>query len=69
MRVSMLAVGVPAPVRAGDGLQLDRLDALRAGAVRAAAEVGERAVRVEADGLERVLGVGVATRSSMSSTL
>src|SRR6185503_234408 len=45
------ATRVAAPVGARDRLQLERLDALRAGAVRAAAEVGERAVRVERDGL------------------
>ena len=54
------AVRIPAPVGAGDGLQLERLDALRAGAVRAAAEVGERAVGVQADGVEWVGGIGVA---------
>src|SRR5436190_13254874 len=37
----LLAVGVAAPVGARDGLQLDGLDALRAGPVRTAAEVGE----------------------------
>ena len=37
-----LAVGVAAPVRAGDRQQLERLDALGRRRVRAAAEVGER---------------------------
>ena len=54
-----LAARVPAPVRPGDGLQLERLDALRAGPVRPAAEVGEGPVGVEADGLQRMLGIGV----------
>ena len=47
-----LAVGVPAPVRAGDGEQLEGLDALGRRRVRAAAEVGERAVGVERDRLD-----------------
>ncbi len=47
------AVGVPAPVGAGDGLQLEGADRLRARGVRAAAEVGEGAVGVERDGLQR----------------
>ena len=45
-----LAVGVPAPVRTGHRLELERLDPLRAGGVRAAAQVGERAVGIERDG-------------------
>src|SRR5207244_1886914 len=39
-------VGVAAPVRAGDRRELDRLDALRPGTVRAAAEIDKRAVLV-----------------------
>ena len=50
-----LAVGVAAPVGAGDRLQLDRADALGARRVRAAAQVGERAVGVERDGLDAVV--------------
>ncbi len=46
------ALGVPAPVGAGDGLQLERADGLRARRVRATAEVGERAVGVERDALK-----------------
>jgi hypothetical protein len=46
----LLAVGVAAPVRARDGLQLERLDALGRGRVRPAAQVGERPVRVQRDG-------------------
>ena len=45
-----LAVGVAAPVRAGDRQQLERLDALGRRRVRAAAEVGEAVVGVERDG-------------------
>ena len=40
---------VAAPVRAGEARQLDRLDRLRVLEVRAAAEVGEVALRVERD--------------------
>jgi hypothetical protein len=47
-----LAVGVAAPVGAGDRLQLDRADALRAGRVRPAAQVGEGAVGVERDAVD-----------------
>ena len=49
------AVGVAAPVRAGRGEQLERLDALRRRRVRAAAEVGERAVGVERDRVDPVV--------------
>ena len=49
--------GVTAPVGAGDGLELERLDALGARGVRAAAEVGERPVGVERDGVQRVGGI------------
>ena len=47
--------GVAAPVRARDAEQLERLDALGGGRVRAAAEVGERAVGVERDRLDPVV--------------
>src|SRR5262249_11121226 len=40
---------VPAPVRACEARQLDRLDRLRVLQVRAAAEVGEVALRIERD--------------------
>src|SRR4029078_10456381 len=40
---------VAAPVRAGEAGELERLDRLRALQVRAAAEVGEVALRVEGD--------------------
>ncbi len=46
------AARVPAPVGARDGLELEGLDALRRRRVRAPAEVRERAVRVERDGLD-----------------
>ena len=55
MRVSIWRLGVAAPVGAGDRGELERLDALGAGAVRAAAEVGERAVAVERDGLDALV--------------
>ena len=55
-----LALGVAAPIGAGHGLQLERPDALGAGRVRAAAQVGERAVGVQRDGLEGMGGVGIA---------
>ncbi len=54
-----LTLGVATPVGAGRGQQLDGLDALRARPVRTAAEVGERAVGVEADRRQRRVGVGV----------
>ena len=60
-----LAVGVAAPVGAGHARELEGLDPLGAGAVRAAAEVGERAVAIQRDGLDAL----VFTRSSISSTL
>src|SRR3954454_6395524 len=41
--------GVAAPVRAGEVRELERLDRLRVLQVRAAAEVGEVALRVERD--------------------
>ena len=47
-----LARGVAAPVRAGEREQLERLDPAGRGRVRAAAEVGEGAVRVERDRLD-----------------
>ncbi len=47
---------VAAPVRAGEARQLDRLDRRRALEVRAAAEIGERALRVERDGALGVAG-------------
>ena len=46
-----LAVRVAAPVRARDRLELERLHGLRGGSVRAAAEIGKRAVAVERDAL------------------
>jgi hypothetical protein len=46
-----LAALVATPVGAGEGAEPDRLDVPRRGAVRAAAEVLERAVAVERDGL------------------
>ena len=55
-RVSICRLGVAAPVGAGHAGELERLDALGAGAVRAAAEVGEGAVAVERDGLHAVGG-------------
>ena len=45
----LLVVLVAAPVRAGEAGELHRLDRLRVLEVRAAAEVGELALRVEAD--------------------
>src|SRR4029453_13226769 len=45
----LLVVLVPAPVRAGQARELDRLDRLRVLQVRTAAEVGELALRVERD--------------------
>ena len=61
MRVSIVRVRVPAPVRARHRLQLERSDGLRARGVRAAAQVGERAVGVQRYRLQgarrvRVLG-------------
>src|SRR6185295_4914217 len=50
-----LAARVPAPVRARHRLQLERADALRARRVRAAAQVGEWAVRVQADGVNALI--------------
>ncbi len=49
------AVGVAPPVRAGGRQQLERLDPLGARPVRAAAQVGERAVAVERDGLDSLV--------------
>ena len=49
------AVGVAAPVGAGDRLQLDRADPAGGRRVRAAAEVEERAVLVEADGVDALV--------------
>src|SRR5215218_1463586 len=46
-----LAARVAAPVRAREREQPERLDPAGVGRVRAAAEVGERAVGVERDGL------------------
>ena len=43
----LLVVLVAAPVRAGEAGQLERLDRLRVLQVRAAAEVGEVALRVQ----------------------
>ena len=54
-----LVARIAAPVRPGDRLELERLDPLRARRVRAAAQIGERTVGVERDGLERVGGVGI----------
>src|SRR4029077_19167387 len=45
-------VPASADVGAGDGAQLDRLDAAGRGAVRASAEILEGAVAVERDGLD-----------------
>ena len=45
----LLVLLVAAPVRAGEAGQLQRLDRLRVLEVRAAAEVGEVALRVQAD--------------------
>ncbi len=56
------ALGIPAPVGAGDGLQLERTDGLRARRVRAAAEVGERAVGVQRDALQWPWRVAVLRR-------
>ena len=50
-----LAVGVAAPVGAGDAGELERLRAAGVGRVRAAAEVEEVAVRVEADRLDALV--------------
>ena len=50
-----LALGVAAPVGARHRQQLERLHALGRRRVRAAAEVGERAVGVEADGLDALV--------------
>ena len=50
-----LALRVAAPVGAGHAGQLERLRAARAGRVRAAAEVEELAVAVEADGLDALV--------------
>ena len=50
-----LAVGVAAPVGAGDRGQLERLRAAGVGRVRAAAEVAERAVGVDADRLHALV--------------
>lgn len=47
----LLAVGVAAPVGAGDGLELEGLDLAGAGHVGAAAQVGEIALAVDGDGL------------------
>ena len=55
MRVSIWSVGVAAPVGAGDAGELERLDPLGGGRVRAAAEVGERAVAVERDRLHALV--------------
>ncbi len=52
----LLAVLVAAPVGARDRAQLDRLDPLGRGRVRAAAEVLEVAVLVERDGLDAFVG-------------
>ena len=52
LRVALVA----APVRTGEARQLDRLDRRRALEVRAAAEIGERALRVERDGALGVAG-------------
>ena len=60
MRVSIVLVGVPAPVGAGDRVELEGADRCGGGGVRAAAEVGERPVGVQRDGLQRVLVVGCA---------
>src|SRR5216683_5478705 len=49
----LLVVLVAAPVRAGEAGELDRLDRLRVLQVRAAAEIGEVALRIEGD---RALG-------------
>ena len=51
---------VPAPVRAGDRLQLERLDPAGARRVRTSAQVGERPVGVQRDGRDGVGGVRVA---------
>ena len=45
----LLVVLVAAPVRAGQGRELDRLDRLRILEVRAAAEIGEPSLRIERD--------------------
>ena len=50
-----LAVRVAAPVGAGDGRELERLRAAGVGRVRAAAEVEELAVGVDADGLDALV--------------
>jgi hypothetical protein len=51
---------ISAPVCARDGLQLERSHRLRAGGVRAAAEVGERTVRVQRNRRQGPRGCGVA---------
>ena len=50
-----LALGVAAPVGAGDRGELERLGATGPGRMRAAAEVEELAVAVEADGLDALI--------------
>src|SRR5260370_29962517 len=53
--------GVASPVRAGQRLQLERLDRRRRGCVRPATEVRERSVGVERDRLDSLVayeGVG-----------
>ena len=50
-----LAARVAAPVRAGEREQLERLDPARGRRVRAAAQVGERAVGVERDGVDALV--------------
>ena len=49
-----LAIGVAAPVGAGDRREFERLDRLRRGRVRALTQVRERAVRVERNGFHPV---------------
>src|ERR1700704_3500942 len=48
-------VGLSTPVRAGDGLELERADVTRRRRVRAAAEVGERPVGVERDRVDALV--------------
>src|SRR5207302_1068388 len=64
----LLAVGVAAPVRAGERLQLERLDALGRRRVRAPAQVGEACVGIEADRVD-ALGAASWRMSSRASGL
>ena len=54
------AIGVPAPVGAGERVQLEGADRLGGGGVGSAAEVGEGPVGVQRDRLQGMLGRGGA---------